>query len=474
MVKQSLSRRQFLQATALVTVGTAVAACTAVGPSQGGAAAPAQEGKNVTFMSTGGEADQLMFQEALKVAAEQPALQDRNITIEWQPDPGGGWDKIMAMFASDTAYDVQRIDDDRVAELALNNKIHQLDCLMELHQMQVDDYLPLFWQTLNLGGYQYSMNPMGGTNVLYYNVDLFAEAGLDEPPSSWADAWEWDAFLGIAEKLAKKDANGKPIQYALGFPSNVITPIAYGAGGSFLNPEQTACTMATSNVVEALQQFVDHTAPGGPEWFVPPGLDLAELFNAGTLALIWASSNFIPTISQEINWGICPWMKTPLYAMTENFDRTFVISKSAPDHEAAFLVMKTLCEQPAADIFAAGGFGVPYLKAALEGDAFANSKPANKQVWIETFGEVNGQRIDVPTPRGPASTYKVTFTDGSYFESAMSGQITAQEYMEQACAKAEQDLSSWNWSAGQMEARLIEAGAVTCEGTKLWPESDWP
>ncbi|MEZ4865502.1 MAG: extracellular solute-binding protein [Caldilineaceae bacterium] len=474
MVKRSMSRRQFLQLAATVTVGTAVVACAGVGPAGQGAGAPAQEGTTVTFMSIGGEPDQVMFQEALKVANEQAAISERNILIEWQPDPGGGWDKIMAMFASDTAYDVQRIDDDRVAELALNNKIHQLDCLMDLYEMQVDDYLPLFWQTINLGGYQYSMNPMGGTNVLYYNVDLFAEAGLEDPPASWADAWEWDEFLGIAEKLAKKDANGKPDQYALGFPKNVITPIAYGAGGSYLNPEQTECTMTDSAVADAVQQFLDHTVPGGPEWFVPPGLDLTELFNAGKLALIWASSNFIPTISQEINWGVCPWMKTPLYAMTENYDRTFVISKSATDHEAAFLVMKTLCEQPAIDVFAAGGFGVPYLKAALESEAFTSSEPANKQVWIETFGDINGHRVDVPTPRGPASSYKVTFTDGTFFDAAMTGQMSAQEFLKQACAKAEQDLSGWNWSAGQMEARLIEAGAVGCEGTKMWPETDWP
>lgn len=477
MKAHSMSRRQFLHASALAVTSVAIAACAVpeTGSSGGSAGSADAEGPVITFMSTGGESDQIMFQEALSLANEQPALAERGITIEWQPDPGGGWDKIMAMFASDTAYDVQRIDDDRVAELALNNKIHQLDCLMELHEMNVDDYYPYFWQTLNLGGYQFSMNPAGGTNALYYNTDLFAEAGLDAPPTSWADAWEWEDFLTIAEQLARKDENGLPTHYALGFPSNVIGPIAYGAGGSYVDESQTECTMAESNVVEAVQAFVDHVVPGGPEWFVPPGLDQEELFNSGKLAMFWASSNFASNISGDINWEICPWMKTPLTARTENFDRTFVIPKTAPDHEAAFLVLKTLCEQPVIDVFARGNFGVPYLIASAEGPAFMdNPKPENKQVWLETFQVIDGVRIDIPTPRGPAGAYKVTFTDGTLFGDAMTGQITAQEFLESACAKAEQDLAGWDWQAGQMEERLLEAGVVACEGTKIWPETDWP
>ena len=42
--------------------------------------------------------------------------------------------------------------------------------------------------------------------VMVYNQALFEEAGLDMPPTSWADAWEWDEFLGIAEQLSKKES----------------------------------------------------------------------------------------------------------------------------------------------------------------------------------------------------------------------------------------------------------------------------
>lgn len=477
MIQRRMSRRDFLQFSATMATGVLATACTQIAPAGGPAApvAPEAEGVTVGFMSIGGELDQEMFKEALDVANEQEVLQSKGITVEWQPYPGGGWDKIMAMFASDTAYDVQRIDDDRVAELALNNKVLQLDCFMDAYEMNVDDFYPLFWQTINLGGYQFSMNPLGGANVLYYNQDLFEEAGLDLPPTTWAEAWEWDEFLAIAEKLAKKDDSGKPIQYALGFPTNVISPIAYGAGGSFLNEDQTACAMTNPDVVAAVQQFVDLTVPGGPEWFVPPGLDLTELFNAGILALNWASMGFQNSISQDINWDICPWMKTPVYALTENYDRTFVISKTAPDPEAAFLVLKTLCEQPAVDVFARFKFGVPYLKASAEGPAFLDEKkPNNKQVWIETFGEVNGHRVDVPTPRGPADSYKNTFTEEKLFGAALAGQMSAQEFLERGCAQAQQALDELEWRAGQMEAKLREGGGVTCENTKIWPETDWP
>jgi multiple sugar transport system substrate-binding protein len=469
-----ISRRGFLWLAAAATAGAWAAACAPKAGDQPPEPV-SKEPVKITFMSLGGETEQEMFKESLDVAKEQPAVQEANIEIEWQPDPGGGWDKIMSMFAAGTAYDVQRIDDDRVATLALEAKVHQLDCWMIELEMDKDAYYPLFWRTINLGGYQFCMNPACGADVVYYNKGLFEEAGVDMPPTSWADSWEWDEFVALCEKLSKKDASGKPTQYALGFPTNVSTPIAHGAGGTFMNEEQTQCMMDDPKIVAAMDQFVQLTVPGGPEYFVPMGLDKTELFNAGRLAMNWASMGFQNNISEDIEWDICPWPKTPIHAMTENYDRTFVVSKSAPHPKEAFVLLKTITEMPTIDVFSKYKFGVPYLKEAAEGPVFNDDKPPqHKNIWIETMGDVNGNPVDVPTPRGPAHTFKNVFTDETLFGAALSGQMSTQEFLTSGCAQSEAELAGWNWRAGMFEERLREVGALTCDGTKIWPETAWP
>ncbi len=519
--RRGLSRREFLGATLVASAGTLLAACgggatptaapapkaaepakpaaeptkpaaapaaaatkpaekpaaQATKPAAAPAAQPASKASGpakVTFMSTGGAKEQEMFKAAL--AETTKALADQKITIEWQPDPGGGWDKIMSMFAADTAYDVQRIDDDRVANLAVANKIWQLDQFMRDQGMKVDDFYPLFWTTINLGGYQFCMNPLCGVTGPYYNVKLFQEAGLPMPPKSYKDAWGWDEFAGIAEKLGKKDARGRPTQYALGFPTNVAGPIAYGSGGKYTNPEQTKCTMTDQIVVDALDKFVQLTKPGGKELFVPPGVNSREMFNAGKLAIIWEAMDFVANISKTIEYDLCPWMKTPKYAMTENYDRTFVLAKSAKFPEAAFKVLYMQHVPPVIDVYAKAAFGVPYHKATAEGPLFLGSDkpPKTKQIWLETMQEIDGNPVDLPTPRGPAMTVsKNTFVEAK-FTQALSGQMTTKQFLEAGCKESDDAIKQYNWKAGLMEEQVEKAGAVTAKGVKMWPKSPNP
>lgn len=440
------------------------------------AASPKASGPaKVTLMDSGGAKEQEMFKAAINQTNQ--ILADKKITIEWQPYPGGGWDKIMSMFAANAAYDLQRIDDDRVTELVFANKVWQLDQWWKDAQINTDEFLPLFWTAMNLGGYQFSMEPAVGANVLYYNIDLFKAAGLDLPPTTWAKAWTWDEFMAVAGKLVKKDSSGKTVQYALGFPANVVTPIAYGAGAAFTNAQETQCAMDSKAVADALQPFVDLTKQGGKEWFLPLELDQRQMFNAGKVAMIWDSMDLVANISQKINWDICPWMKTPTYAMTENYDRVFVISKSAKFPPEAFTALMTQCIPPVANVYADGAFGVPYHKATAEGPHFAGSTkpPKNKQVWIETLQLINNHPVDVPTPRSPSmEASKNWFVTTKNLGTAITGQRTVPQFLADGCTQSNDSIKKYNWHAGEMEARVKAAGSVTSPGVKIWPNTPNP
>jgi sn-glycerol 3-phosphate transport system substrate-binding protein len=66
------------------------------------------------------------------------------------------------------------------------------------------------------GGKTWGIPFQRSTIVLYYNKELFKEAGLDpnKPPATWAEMADY------AKKLTKKDASGKVTQYGVQIPSS--------------------------------------------------------------------------------------------------------------------------------------------------------------------------------------------------------------------------------------------------------------
>lgn len=441
-------------------------------PAAAAQSAPAKTGavREVSFMSTGTEVDQTMFKEAVDTV-QKNTLDALNIKVNFQPGPSGSgaWEKVMAMFAANQAFDVQRIDDDRVFLLAVENKIHQLDNWMIEHQMKKDDYYPAFWTTLAIEGYQYSINPAGSANLVYYNMDLFEQAGV-KAPASWKDAWSWEEFLTNVKKLSKVNGGTTDV-YGLAFPPNISTPTGYGAGATAFNQDETESGFSNPVVFDALDPFIQMVTK--EKIIAPPELEDAgrlQLFNAGKIAMSWEAMGFDRNISSGVKWGIMPWMKTPKTAMTENYDRTFVISKSAKDPEAAFLTMKALSEKDASDVFAKHRFGLPFFKATAEGPIVNDESkpPANKNLWRETFDIVNGQPVDVPTPRSPVGeVWKQSYTD-ELFESALAGQISTRDFIDQANARINAKIAEIGWKKGKGLEMLKGGGGLTHPDKKIW------
>ena len=47
-----------------------------------------------------------------------------------------------------------------------------------------------------------------GNQNLFYNVDLFEEAGVEPPPADWEDTeFTFDVFLDMAQQLTKREGN---------------------------------------------------------------------------------------------------------------------------------------------------------------------------------------------------------------------------------------------------------------------------
>jgi len=113
---------------------------------------------------------------------------------------------------------------------------------------------------------------------LFYNKAAFKDAGLPEPPTRFGDAWSWDEFVRVAQKLTL-DRNGKNATEQ-GFDSTAIKQFGVtfekwwgpwsvhvlNNGGDYLTPDGKGFGLSAPAATRALQRLSDlinkyHVAP---------------------------------------------------------------------------------------------------------------------------------------------------------------------------------------------------------------------
>lgn len=177
-----------------------------------------------------------------------------------------------------------------------------------------------------------------GGRGLFYNIDLMAQAGYDEPPSDWAGFK--DAVLAVNE------ATG---QFGFGYDAKGVQAFRYfgfflwNNGGDFFNEDGSAAFNSEAGV-EALQYLVDLAATDAlPS---PSGTaieDLEPMFKAGRMAMLIDGNYFataIRTDSPDLEFGVAavptsgPGVDPVAWGVTD----TLIIASDAPaDLTKAFI-----------------------------------------------------------------------------------------------------------------------------------------
>jgi sn-glycerol 3-phosphate transport system substrate-binding protein len=140
----------------------------------------------------------------------------------------------------------------------------------------LNSFYPAFMMNSRTNGKTWGVPFQRSTVVMYYNKELFKEAGLDanRPPQTWAD------LKTTATKLTKKDASGKVTQWGVqipssGFPYWLFQTLTTTNGAILANEAGTQVKFDDPKVIEALQYWVDlgkagiHP-PGVVEWGTTP------------------------------------------------------------------------------------------------------------------------------------------------------------------------------------------------------------
>ena len=197
-------------------------------------------------------------------------------------------DKILASIVAKAAPDIALMDQFWVPELANSGALVNLDG--RLSEADEADFLAGARQAASYAGSLWTM-PLGMSNqALFYNKDLFKQAGLDpdDPPSNWEELYQ----MGL--KLSKDtNKDGKVDQFGLWMPTTANTGMVYyfvtflwQAGAELYNKDFTSATFNSSEAVKAVQYLQKLIANQ-----VMPAANITDAFLNSRAAMVLASTS---------------------------------------------------------------------------------------------------------------------------------------------------------------------------------------
>ena len=251
----------------------------------------------------------------------------------------------------------------------------------------LDDYWPYLLDSARYNGAVYGLPRDIEAHALYYNKKLFDEASVAYP----TDAWTWDDLMAAAEKLTKKDANGRVSQYALGMEGGKW-PIWVGqAGGMVLddlsNPSK--CTLDTPEAMKGLQFFYDLMDKGyaiRSATLSQQGGD-AGVFDTGQVAMIIQNSSRVSGFNANANLDY-DVAAVPIPAGGQRWDMNggaaWVMSAGGDNKEAAWEFLKWLQSAGGGEtLYTKKGEIFPALRSVASSQDFLGvPKPANRKAFV--------------------------------------------------------------------------------------------
>jgi len=212
-------------------------------------------------------------------------------------------------------------------------------------------FFPAFLLNGQFGGKTWGVPFQRSTVVMYWNKDLFKEAGLDpnKPPQNWKE------LVSMGQKLTKKDANGNVTQWGVqvpssGFPYWLFQGFSTQNGAILANAEGNEVKYDDPKVIEALQFWVDLSRkygihpPGIVEWGTTP-----RDFMERKAAIIWTTTGNLTNIrsNAKFDFGVAMLPEGVRRGSPTGGGNFFIFKKSsAAEQEGAFKFAKWLT-QPA-------------------------------------------------------------------------------------------------------------------------------
>jgi multiple sugar transport system substrate-binding protein len=367
------------------------------------------------------------------------------VTLEYQAggtETAGYQDTLLAEFAAGNAPDVFWIPGTDIARFANAGAILNLADLAAadadfdpsvFYPQQIQE-LTFNPETMTNEGALWGLPRDASSFALFFNQDLFDEAGIDNPIVQMENGeWDWDAFKASADAIS---ALGDDI-YGFGMNAWWANPGAFinAAGASFFNEDRTACNLNNQETIDALNflrsLYADESA-------VPYGTDSAPPFDAGNVGMFlngrWATPGALANID-SFEWDFAEVPAGPTGPSNWLFWGAYVVNADTENPEAAFELVQNLTSTDVQAQVTALGANIPSRMGEDAIAAFLASTP-DKNSAAFTNALANYAVAEAPLWTGDWSQIDAAY--GAGFSAVLGGTETAEDFSARICDEVAQ------------------------------------
>jgi ABC-type glycerol-3-phosphate transport system substrate-binding protein len=341
------------------------------------------------------------------------------ISVEVTNIPFDGMEpKILTSLATETAPDIGRVDVAFLPKLAIRGALHSLDDYGIAGLKS--ELRPVALSSCVIDGKTYGLPDQVNGLCLFYNRDLFEQAGLDpdDPPE------DWDEFVDYAKKLTdpEKDVFGFGMRNSLWWS----LPFIYSFGGRILADDKQ-CTLADEASVAGFQFKVDlyskHKVEGGG--WRSGGIRGDLGFQNRKYAMVFNGPWAVGGLAKGgINFDVALIPAGPAGRATNVGGNNLVVFSTSKRPREACELLKFVASKEAQARWADSLGQIPVNKAA---DSMIDFE---KHPYLKTFME----QMDYARPRPPIGSYpEIENAVNPEMQAALDGKKSVAEAMTSAC-----------------------------------------
>ncbi|MDI3517938.1 MULTISPECIES: ABC transporter substrate-binding protein [Caldanaerobacter] len=338
-----------------------------------------------------------------------------NINVQIETIVGDYMQQLQTQLAANTAPDIFYLDSMPAPQLMSSGVLEPLDEYIKKYNVDVNDFEPALLSAFQWEGKTYGLPKDYNTLALFYNKDMFKEAGINEPPKTWEE------LKDAAKKLTKDGVKGLVLSIDLARFNAFIHQnggSVYKGGKPTLNLPENAQALDFYVGFITKDKVADTPQNMGEGWN-------GDAFAAKKAAMAIEGGWMIPFLKEkapDLNYGIAE-LPAGKQKATMVFTVAYVMNKNSKHKDEAFKLIEFLTGKEGQQFVVEAGLALPSRKSM--GAKF-------KEKYPERAALVDGASYAVPWQFGLDGP-KIVDAANKACEALIMGQITnAQQALDNA------------------------------------------
>ncbi|SKB48746.1 multiple sugar transport system substrate-binding protein [Lachnospiraceae bacterium] len=335
-----------------------------------------------------------------KFEEENPGIKVNAVSHEW----ADLHDKLLISAESDTLPDVARLDSAWIPELQKMGILVPLNEEMSDFQDVSSGLLDSAMSTAEIDGKSYGLALNTNTKILYYNVKMFKDAGIEAPKTMEEFVKDCGILSGTNENGQQVWAYDEP-----GLSGWNLCPFIWSMGGSITNEEQTKATgyLNSDKTVAAIEMFAKLYKDGQITGWNSGDIPMTDGFGTGRYAMLLEGPWKVAELAgayPDFEYATAPVPAGEGGSISVLGGEDISMFSSA-NKDAAWKFMKFMTGEFAQEEMAKCG-QIPCSKAALESDTVKGSdfapyieqlKTAKSRPTVAGWSEIDSELASAVT-----------------------------------------------------------------------------